>query len=354
MSKDTNNFFIPQIPPAALLPSFPSREAVEQHISQHANAWASYQKLPADIQQKLMDFCMGKQGLKVTYDTIFKKIFSPSDHPERIENLLSAILGHPLKIISILPREGSRMREQASFVIMDILVRLDDGSYANIEMQKVGYHFPLARADCYAADIIMRQYVHVREEQGDAFSFQDMQKVYCIILMEKSPKTFCTAGNKYIHKRTAVFDTGIFPNSAGLHEDIFICLDSFRSIVHTITKDSSSLDAWLTFLSATKPSLISSLVDAFPSFAPIYQEITDFTQNPKELMHMLSEALYIMDKNMERLMVTELQEEVAMERKRADMAEKKAAEAAETLNAANEQLKKLLEYAKAHGYKEEI
>lgn len=43
-------------------------------------------------------------------------------------------------------------------------------------------------------------------------------------------------------------------------------------------------------------------------------------------MYMLSEALYIMDKNMERLMVTELQEELAMEKNRADMAEKKAAE----------------------------
>lgn len=355
MSKLTNHFSSPQISPApSPLPSFPSREAVEKHIRQQADAWMSYQKLSADIQQKLVDFCMGKQGLKITYDTVFQKIFSPSVHPERIESLLSAILGHPLRIIDILPREGTRMKEQASFVIMDVLVRLNDGSYANVEMQKVGYHFPLARADCYAADIIMRQYVHVREEQGEAFSFQNMQKVYCIILMEKSPKAFLGAGCQYVHKRTAVFDTGIFPGSAGLHEDIFICLDSFRSIVHTITKESSLLDAWLTFLSATEPELISSLVGAFPYFSPIYQEISDFTQNPKELMYMLSEALYIMDKNMERLMVTELQEELAMEKNRADMAEKAEKETAEKLNAANEQLQKLLKYAKAHGYKEEI
>lgn len=79
---------------------------------------------------------------------------------------------------------------------------------------------------------------------------------------------------------------------------------------------------------------------------------------------MFSEELYIMDRNTERLMVTELQEEVAMERRRADMAEQKAAEAekmltetekmaAEKLNAANKQFEKLLEFAKAHGYKEE-
>ena len=28
----------------------------------------------------------------------------------------------------------------------------------------------------------------------------------------------------------------------GLHEDIFICLDSFRSIVHTVTKDGNMLE----------------------------------------------------------------------------------------------------------------
>lgn len=52
---------------------------------------------------------------------------------------------------------------------------------------------------------------------------------------------------------------------------------------------------------------------------------------------MLSEELYIMDKNMERMMVTELQQEVDTVK-----AEKAATE---------ERLQQVLAYAIAHGYK---
>ena len=89
---------------------------------------------------------MGKQGLKITYDTVFRKIFDPDTEKglKRLESLLSAIMGRPLKIISVMPREGTQLAESASFVVMDVLVQLDDMSFANIEIQKIGYSFPLA------------------------------------------------------------------------------------------------------------------------------------------------------------------------------------------------------------------
>lgn len=262
------------------------------------------------MQQDLLNFCIGKQGLRITYDPVFQKIFNPETHMERLESLLSSILERTIHIISIIPREGSQLTEHSSFVIMDILVQLDDGSYANIEMQKIGYNFPLARADCYASDMIMRQYADLKAKQKDTFNFKNMHKVYCIILMEHSPKEFHAANDNYIHRRTASFDTGIYNCEAGLHEDIFICLDSFHSIVHNITKGSTLQEAWLTFLSSTDIDTISALVSAFPMFTSIYQEITNFVQNPEELMRMLSEELYIMDHNTERLMITELQDQL--------------------------------------------
>ena len=45
-------------------------------------------------------------------------------------------------------------------------------------------------------------------------------------------------------------------------------------------------------------------------FLPIYQEIAEFVREPEELMYTFSEALYIMDHNTERLMVSELQDTV--------------------------------------------
>ncbi|MGN1180325.1 MAG: PD-(D/E)XK nuclease family transposase [Suilimivivens sp.] len=319
----SNGQAIRQLP----LPSFPSRKMAEAHFKIHSKVWTDYLSLPASMQQELIDFCMGKQGLKITYDTIFRRIFDPGKAQgiKRLESLLSAILEKTVKIIRVMPREGTQMRENASFVVMDVLVQLDDSSFANVEMQKIGYNFPLARADCYVSDIIMRQYVDTKASLGKNFSFNDLHKVYSIILMEQSPTGFHQAEGKYVHIRKPLFNTGIYPDSPGLHQDIFLCLDSFHSIVHNITKSSSNLEAWLTFLSATEPETISALIEAYPCFVPIYQEIADFVKKPEELIGMLSEELYIMDKNMERLMVSELKEEA--EQAKAELENAKAEKA---------------------------
>ncbi|MBD5547218.1 MAG: hypothetical protein HDQ97_07455 [Lachnospiraceae bacterium] len=310
---------------------------MEETLRQHSSVWETYSNFPDTPKQELIGFCTEKNGLKITYDPIFQKIFNPYLRSERLEAFLSAILGRTVRIIRVISREGTHLSERSSFVVMDILIQLDDSSYANVEMQKIGYNFPLARADCYASDIIMRQHAQIKAEQGISFSFQNLHKVYCIILMKKSPREFHTAKGKYIHRRISSFDTKIYTKSSGLHEDILICLGSFYSIVNNITKDSNALDAWLTFLSVTDVETIASLLEAFPFFAPIYQEITDFTKNPEELINMLSEELYIMDKNMEQMMVTKLQQEVDTVK-----AEKAATE---------ERLQQVLAYAIAHGYK---
>ena len=294
----------------SLFPSFTSRNEVKEYFARYPAIWEKFLKFPAELQEELLGFCIGEHGLKVTYDPVFQRVFHPARHPDRVESFLSSGLGRNVKIIDILPRQGTQMVEKGSFVIMDALVQLDDGSYANVEMQKVGYQFPMARTDCYVSDIIMRQYEWRRAELGREFDFQKLQKVYCIILMEQSPEEFHTAAGSYIHKRSPHFDTEIFRDSPGLHEEYFICLDIFHLIVHNITKYSTVLDAWLTFFSATERSRIEELVKYFPMFLPIYQEISEFVREPEELMYTFSEALYIMDHNAERLMVSERQDAV--------------------------------------------
>ena len=42
-----------------------------------------------------------------------------------------------------MPREGTELAENASFVAVDLLVQLDDQSFKNIEMQKIGFNFSL-------------------------------------------------------------------------------------------------------------------------------------------------------------------------------------------------------------------
>ncbi len=93
-----------------------------------------------------MAFMQGQRGLPITYDTFFHKVMSPQEHPERLESLLSALLKQKVCIAKVLPREGVQMLDAGSFVIMDILLTLEDGSVMNVEMQKIGYAFPLTRS----------------------------------------------------------------------------------------------------------------------------------------------------------------------------------------------------------------
>ena len=135
--------------------------------------------------------------------------------------------------------------------------------------------------------------------------------------MEQSPAAFKEHPGEYRHHRYMQFDTGIMEGHTGLHEDIILCLDIFQQNVHNVNTSSSSLDVWLTFLSATDTDTIMNLITEFPEFLPIYHaisislEIAEFATDPEVLMTMFSQELYIMDRNMERLMVTEPQEQVA-------------------------------------------
>ena len=95
-------------------------------------------------QSELLSFIEGNRGIRITYDPIFRKIFDPDACPERLEDMLSSILKQKVSILKLLPNEGIQLSEEGSFVIMDIIVQLEDGSIITIEMQKIGYDFPSA------------------------------------------------------------------------------------------------------------------------------------------------------------------------------------------------------------------
>ncbi len=128
-----------------------------------------FSSLPPDEQERLLIFIQGAKGLKITYDAFFKYVMNPEVHPSRLEEFLSAVLNQKITIHAVLPIEGTRMAEKGSFVIMDIIVELSDGSIVNIEIQKIGYLFPGERASCYISDFIMRQYNRVRDKPGKIF-----------------------------------------------------------------------------------------------------------------------------------------------------------------------------------------
>ncbi len=114
-------------------------------------------------QQEFLDFCTGVKGVKILYDSFFKEIMDPDAKPERLEELLSLILKHEVKILKTLPNETVNITDNKSLLVMDIVVELEDGSLANVEVQKIGYAFPGQRCACYSADLLLRHYKRVKK-----------------------------------------------------------------------------------------------------------------------------------------------------------------------------------------------
>ena len=111
-------------------------------------------KLKIRKQREFSDRCTGAKGGKILYDSLFKEIMNPEYSPERMNDMLSVLLKRKVKIKEVLPLDSTRLGEESSLIIMDIVVELEDGSIADVEVQKVGYAFLGERMACYSADML--------------------------------------------------------------------------------------------------------------------------------------------------------------------------------------------------------
>jgi hypothetical protein len=91
-------------------------------------------------QEEFLNICTGVKGVKILYDAFFKEILNPENAPERLNELLSLLLKRKVKIHTVLPGDSTRIADESSLLIMDILVEFEDRSLANVEVQKIGYH----------------------------------------------------------------------------------------------------------------------------------------------------------------------------------------------------------------------
>ena len=272
----------------------PEKEA--RRILETSPAYEEYLNLTEDYKREIFDIVKGAKGVKITYDPFFKHIFDPVLHGERLSRLLTVIIGQKVTVKQVLPSQSRRLAAEASLIIMDIVVELENGALANVEIQKVGYRFPGQRSACYSSDLIIRQYDRQKSRKKKKFSYRDLQKVYTIVLVENSSAEFHRIPNQYIHRSSQKFDTGL--ELELLQEYIFIALDIFREITHNIDKE---LDAWLYFLSSDEPEDIKRVIEAYPAFLELYREIAEFQRRPEELIAMCNEtlALWIADNQLQ-------------------------------------------------------
>lgn len=257
-------------------PQLRERQQILDDIMSRENLKTLYNTWKKEQQNYFLDICTGACGVKMLYDTFFKEILDPDTKPERLEELLSLLLLQKVKILKVLPNDSTRIADESSLLIMDIVVQLEDGSIANVECQKIGYAFPGPRAACYSADLLLRQYKRVRGEKGKKFSYKDIKKVYSIIFYEKSPKEFHAFPQNSIHRSKQKTDTGV--EIELLQEFLFIPLDITKKIYEN-NSIRNKLEAWLCL-------------------------------NTEKVMNMFSKELMELDRNTVQFMIDEMQDEI--------------------------------------------
>ncbi len=170
-----------------------------------------------------------------------KYIFNPMIHRQRLSRFLSSILNRQVRVRQILPNEGGRIVAGSPFVIMDIVVELEDRS--------------------------------------------QMRSVYTIVIMEESVEEFHRHPEAYIHRGRQQFDTGL--KMPLLQEYVFIPLDVYRKKLHNKAIE-TELEAWLGFLAFDDLERIWEISRYDPVFGEMYHELSEFRRKPKEVLGMFS------------------------------------------------------------------
>ena len=306
-------------------PMIREREDIKQEIYENPKLLEKYREWDEEQQEEFLDYCTGVKGVKILYDAFFKEIMNPENTPERLNELLSLLLGQSVTIKRVLPGDSTRLADEQSLLIMDILVELADTSLANVEVQKIGYSFPGQRSACYSSDLLLRQYKRVKGEKKKAFSYKDIKSVYTIVFFETSIKEFHEYPQNYIHKFKQQSDTGL--ELELLQKYVFIPLDIFRTIYHNNVKSNgknsanrrwNKTEAWLTFLSTDEPEIIIELISQYPEFKEMYEEIYVMCQNVEKVMEMFSKELIQLDRNTVQYMIDEMQDTIDVQKEKID------------------------------------
>ena len=347
-------------------PMIREREDIKREIRENPKLLEKYREWDEEQQEEFLDYCTGVKGVKVLYDAFFKEIMNPENTPERLNELLSFLLGQSVTIKRVLPGDSTRLADEQSLLIMDILVELADTSLANVEVQKIGYSFPGQRSACYSSDLLLRQYKRVKGERKKAFSYKDIKSVYTIVFFETSIKEFHEYPQNYIHKFKQQSDTGL--ELELLQKYVFIPLDIFRGIYHNNVKSNgknsanssgesggrdeqrksvkrrwNKREAWLTFLSTDEPEIIIELISQYPEFKEMYEEIYVMCQNVEKVMEMFSKELIQLDRNTVQYMIDEMQDTIDVQKEELEAKQETINTQKEELETARRQLQEMAE-----------
>ena len=319
-------------------PMLRTREEILCEIEHRPNLCHTFYSWPEKAQNEFLDFTTGAKGVKMMYDFASKELLNPETHRERVNEFLSLLLEQPVKILEVLPNDGTRLADESTLLITDIVVELSDGSIVNLEIQKIGYDFPGQRSACYSADLLLRQYKRVQQKNHlkdphAKVHYKDIKNVYTIVLFEKSPKSFYKYPNIFLHHFEPCSDTGLQLDL--LQKYLFVPLDIFKEIKHNESIPINLKDrqeAWLAFLCMDDPEDIMVILEQYPEFRECYEQVYEICQNIEEVMSVFSKELAELDRNTTEFMIDRMQKELDQQAEDLKKKDYIIAELQETIN----------------------
>ena len=272
----------------------------ENYIRRNTYNFVTYSQFNPEWKKNIFDFLSGNCSLPMLYDSSFKFIFDPYKHKNRLGDFISSIIKQNVEILEIIPNESCLIGSK-SLVIMDILVRLSDGSVADVEIQKNPYNFAGQRLACYSSDLVLRQYSKLKSELGSSFNYSNMNKIYTIVLYEKTTAAFHKYPDTFIHSGKPKFDCDLELDL--IQEYYLIALDIFEDFfydkLHNNETDISDdrLVGWLSFLTTSSIDDVSKLIELYPWLSEIYEEISYYRNDVNGVIDMYSQMIAELDYN---------------------------------------------------------
>ena len=86
-------------------PMIRTREEVLNEIESKNKLKNLFYEWTEENQNEFLDFCTGVKGIKIMYDFIIKEILNPENTPERVNELLTLLLGQRVRKSDIIFRE---------------------------------------------------------------------------------------------------------------------------------------------------------------------------------------------------------------------------------------------------------
>ena len=95
------------------------------------------------------------------------------------------------------------------------------------------------------------------------------------------------------------------------------------------------------FLCMDEPDAIIAIIEKYPDFRDMYEQIYDICRNIERVMDMFSKELQELDRNTAQLMIDEMQEELNKERQRTEQKDRELAKTQQAYQEALEQIAEL-------------